>query len=129
VIIHALPQILKCAYLSIKSAFSGIKNAYSGRKRAGKIFVTKCVENFSFLCYKLYYEKDDIMTDIKQKRVLTVKMFSSFEEENRAEHRRLAALTPNQRLKEFAILQERVWGTGWTEDRIVKTVSIEKVTW
>jgi hypothetical protein len=56
-------------------------------------------------------------------------MFSSFDEENRAEHRRLAALTPNQRLKEFSILQERVWGTRWTEDRIVKTASIEKVTW
>ena len=69
------------------------------------------------------------MSNTKQKRMLSVKMFSSLEEENRAEHRRLAALTPNQRLKEFAILQERVWRTRWTEDRIVKTASVEKVIW
>ena len=87
------------------------------------------MENFLFLCYKLYSEKEDIMSNTKQKRVLSVKMFSSFKEENRAENRRLAALTPNQRLKEFAILQERVWGTRWTEDRIVKIASIEKVIW
>ena len=65
------------------------------------------------------------MSNTKQKRVLSVKMFSSFEEENQAEHRRLAALTPNQRLKEFAILQECVWGTRWTKDRIVKTAKSE----
>jgi hypothetical protein len=87
------------------------------------------MEIFLFLCYKLYCEKDDIMSNTKQKRVLSVKMFSSFDEENRAEHRRLAALTPNRRLKEFAILQERVWGTKWTKDGIEKTVSIEKVKW
>ena len=69
------------------------------------------------------------MSNRKRKRAFSVKMFSSFDEENRAEHLRLAALTPNQRLKEFAILQERVWGTRWTEDGIVKTASIEKVTW
>jgi hypothetical protein len=69
------------------------------------------------------------MSNTKQKRVLSVKMFSSFEEENRAEHRRLAALTPNQRLKEFSILQERVWGTKWTKDGIEKTASVEKVKW
>lgn len=87
------------------------------------------MENFLFLCYKLYCEKDDMMSNRKRKRAFSVKMFSSFDEENRAEHLRLAALTPNQRLKEFAILQERVWGTRWTEDGIVKTASIEKVTW
>jgi len=74
-------------------------------------------------------EKDDTMSNKKQDRVLSVKRFSSFEEENRAEHRRLAALTPNQRLKEFAILQERVWGTKWTGEGIKKTAEVEKVTW
>lgn len=69
------------------------------------------------------------MSNTKQKRVLAVKVFSSFAEENRAEHRRLASLTPAQRLKEFALLQERVWGTKWTKDRIVKTARIEKVVW
>ncbi|HLP60234.1 MAG TPA: hypothetical protein VK186_15450 [Candidatus Deferrimicrobium sp.] len=69
------------------------------------------------------------MSNTKQKRVLSVKIFSSFEEENRAEHRRLAALTPSRRLKEFAVLQKRVWGTKWTEEGIKKTVRIEKLTW
>ncbi|MDQ1351337.1 MAG: hypothetical protein QG657_1639 [Acidobacteriota bacterium] len=70
----------------------------------------------------------DIMLKEKQERVLVMKVFSSFEEENRAEHRRLAALTPYQGLKEFAILQERVWGTKWTRERILKNVRIEKVS-
>ncbi|MGE5340182.1 MAG: hypothetical protein ACM3SY_01755 [Candidatus Omnitrophota bacterium] len=66
---------------------------------------------------------------IKQNKVLSVKRFSSFEEENRAEHRRLAELTPELRLNEFAVLQERVWGIKWTEKAIVKTARIEKVKW
>ncbi|KAA3606293.1 MAG: hypothetical protein DWQ06_02280 [Calditrichaeota bacterium] len=65
----------------------------------------------------------------KPKRNLTVKVFSSFEEENRAEHRRLANLTPEERLKEFAILQERVWGEKWTKSKIKKVVRIEKTDW
>jgi hypothetical protein len=89
----------------------------------------KKVVFFFDLCYKLDIEKDDIMSDTKQKRVLCVNVFSSLEEENRAEHRRLAAMTPNQRLKEFSVLQARVWGKKWTENRIEKNASIEKVTW
>ncbi len=69
------------------------------------------------------------MANTKQNRVVSVRKFSSFEEENRAEHRRLAALTYEQRLKEFAILQERVWGKKWTEGEILKTARIEKVAW
>jgi hypothetical protein len=69
------------------------------------------------------------MSKTKQKRVLAVKMYSSFEEENQSEHRRLATMTPDQRLKEFAILQEHVWGVRWIEDRMVKIASIEKVPW
>lgn len=65
----------------------------------------------------------------KAKRNLTVKVFSSFEEENRAEHRRLANLTPEERWKEFAILQERVWGEKWTKSKIKKVVRIEKTDW
>jgi hypothetical protein len=66
---------------------------------------------------------------IKKKRELRVTVFSSFEDENRAEHRRLAHLTPMQRLEQFAILQERMWGTKWTKDRMIKTATFEKLTW
>jgi len=69
------------------------------------------------------------MASTKHNRVVSVKRFSSFEEENREEHRRLAALTSEQRLNEFAILQERLWGKKWTQDGIVKTVRIEKLEW
>lgn len=69
------------------------------------------------------------MSNAKQKRNLSMKVYSSFEEENRAEHRRLAALTPEQRLTEFGILQTRVWGKKWTKDRIVKIATFEKVKW
>ncbi len=69
------------------------------------------------------------MSKKEHKRDLTVKLFSSFEDENRAEHRRLAYLTPEQRWNELAVLQERIWGTKWTEDRIVKIASIEKLAW
>ena len=69
------------------------------------------------------------MADKKPKRDLSVSIFSSFEDENKAEHRRLAAMTPKQRWDEFAILQERVWGKKWTNERIVKRVSFEKLKW
>lgn len=65
----------------------------------------------------------------KKKRDLQVKVFSSFEEENRAEHRRLARMTPMERLEEFAILQERMWGTKWTKEPMVKIASYEKLSW
>lgn len=65
----------------------------------------------------------------KKKRELRVEVFSSFEDENRAEHRRLALLTPMQRMEEFAILQERMWGKKWTEEPMVKIVTIEKLSW
>ncbi|MCK4763646.1 MAG: hypothetical protein KAW12_15705 [Candidatus Aminicenantes bacterium] len=66
---------------------------------------------------------------VTKKKELRVSVFSSFEDENRAEHRRLALLTPMQRMEEFAILQERMWGKKWTEERIVKIASFEKLTW
>jgi len=69
------------------------------------------------------------MGSTKRDRVIAVKKFSSFEEENRAEHHRLAALTHEERLHEFEILQERVWGTKWTKDAMVKTARIERVSW
>jgi hypothetical protein len=40
----------------------------------------------------------------------TIRVFRSFEEENEAEYRRLAGMTPDERLEEFTVLQERAWG-------------------
>jgi hypothetical protein len=56
-------------------------------------------------------------------------VFSSFEDENNAECKRFARMTPTQRLDEFAILQERVWGEKWTREPMRRIASIEKVSW
>ncbi|MEM7588097.1 MAG: hypothetical protein AAF560_32215 [Acidobacteriota bacterium] len=58
-----------------------------------------------------------------------VKVFNSFEEENAAERRRRARMTPEERLTEFAIVQKRAWGEDWATQPIVKTATWEKVTW
>ena len=50
-----------------------------------------------------------------------VKIYHSFEEENEAEYRRRAQMTPEERMQEFAILQERQWGKDWTERPMVKS--------
>jgi hypothetical protein len=63
----------------------------------------------------------------KPKPIATI--FSSFEEENSAEHNRLASLSPAKRLKEFGILQQRVWGAKWTKSRIPHIVKFEKTIW
>ena len=56
-------------------------------------------------------------------------VFSSFEEENRAEHRRLAAMSPEERCQEMAVLQERVWGSRWTSTPIEKIARWEELSW
>lgn len=58
-----------------------------------------------------------------------VRIFSSFEEENAAEHRRLAKMSPQERLREFAVLQERHWGRGWGDLPMTKKATWEKVSW
>ncbi|MFC1746403.1 hypothetical protein ACFL35_20590 [Candidatus Riflebacteria bacterium] len=60
---------------------------------------------------------------------LTVKIYSSFEEENDNEVRRRAAMTPEKRLAEFANLMERRWGKHWRTQPIQKVVSFEKLPW
>ncbi len=62
-------------------------------------------------------------------RKLKVKFYTSFEAENIAEHKRRAAMTPDECLRELAILQERRWGKKWTSEPIVKKVSFEKLEW
>lgn len=62
-------------------------------------------------------------------RDTTFRVFATFDEENEAEHRRLAALSPQARLRELAVIQRRRWGEGWTTVPIVKTASWEKLAW
>jgi hypothetical protein len=63
------------------------------------------------------------------KRKLKIRIFSSFQEENQTEFLRMARMTPNQRLEEAAILQDRAWGKDWYKKPIKKIFSIEKVPW
>ncbi len=65
----------------------------------------------------------------KKKRDMPIEVFSSNEEENLAEYRRRARMTPMERMEEFAILQERVWGDKWTKEPIVKIIRFEKISW
>ena len=58
-----------------------------------------------------------------------IRIFSSFEEENRAEHQHRANMTPKERCREFEILQQRRWGADWTTKPMVKIASYEKVNW
>ncbi len=65
----------------------------------------------------------------KKKRDMPITVFSSIEEENLAEYRRRAEMTPMERMKEFAILQERLWGDKWTKEPMVKVIRFEKISW
>jgi len=65
----------------------------------------------------------------KKKRDMPIEVFSSIEEENLAEYRRRAQMTPGERMEEFAILQERVWGSKWTKEPMVKVIRFEKISW
>lgn len=58
----------------------------------------------------------------------SVKVFASFEEENRAEHQRLAEMTPEERCAELAVLQERAWGELWTSVPMKRVASWERST-
>jgi len=58
-----------------------------------------------------------------------VEVFDSFEEENTAEHRRLAAMSPEERCLEMAILQERARGRGWTSKPMQRVVQYEDLSW
>ena len=62
-------------------------------------------------------------------RNMTVQFFDSFESENQAEYARRAAMTPAQRMEEFSVLQDRVFGTGWHKQKIEHCVSYEILDW
>ena len=62
-------------------------------------------------------------------RNLRVELFNSFEEENEAEYRRRVAMTVEERLAQFAVLQARMWGEDWGNKPIVKVATWERVDW
>jgi len=58
-----------------------------------------------------------------------VRTYSSFDEENTAEHRRLARMSPEERLGELAILKQRRWGRDWGRQPMVRRATWERVDW
>jgi len=58
-----------------------------------------------------------------------VRVFVSFEEENAAEHRRLGAMSPQERMREFGVLQQRQWGESWGLKPIDKQATWEALPW
>ncbi|GAB6089915.1 hypothetical protein [Spirochaeta dissipatitropha] len=64
-----------------------------------------------------------------EQQTKTVKIYSSFAEEAEAEYQRRSEQSPQDRIHEFAILQERCWGEKWTHQAMSRVVSFEKVPW
>jgi len=58
-----------------------------------------------------------------------VRVFSSFEEENAAEHRRLAGMSAEERMREFAELQTRRWGESWGKTPMELRATWERLDW
>ncbi len=58
-----------------------------------------------------------------------VRVFESFEDENAAEHRRLGAMSPQERMREFGVLQRRHWGESWGFEPITKRATWERLSW
>lgn len=75
--------------------------------------------------------EDDIRDSTKRpgRENPRVRVFGSFEEENEAEHRRLAAMSHDERMREFAVLQARRWGEGWGRGPIEKRATWERLSW
>lgn len=64
-----------------------------------------------------------------EKRKLKVKIFSTYEEEMEFEYQRRSKQSPQDRIREFSILQERCWGEKWTDEKLKYVVSYEEVNW
>ncbi len=60
---------------------------------------------------------------------LKVEVFFSFDDENDAEYRRRAAMSPAECMAELAALQERAWGKDWTSKPIEKVATWEELDW
>ena len=54
-----------------------------------------------------------------------VRIYNSFEEQEKADIARRNAMSIKERLNEFAVIQERVWGKAWTDTPIVRKVTFE----
>jgi len=65
------------------------------------------------------------MKNVKSNKV---RVFTSFEEENKYEYSRRKKMTVEERLKEFSIIQERRWGKDWHLQPIVKKVFFDKIS-
>ena len=61
--------------------------------------------------------------------VKRVEIYDSFDAENRAEHRRKASLSSEQRIQEFEAIQARAWGADWVSKPIEKVATVEMVWW
>jgi len=66
--------------------------------------------------------------EVRQRRT-GFRAFSSFEGENAAEHRRLARMGPEERMREFAVLQARRWGESWETTPMERRATWERLTW
>ena len=60
---------------------------------------------------------------------LKITAYDSFEDEAKAETKRRATQTPQERLKEFSELQDRCFGKGWNKKKMMKIASWETVSW
>jgi hypothetical protein len=62
-------------------------------------------------------------------RDLTITAYNSFAEEAKSESKRRSMQTPQERLKEFSILQDRCFGKDWGKKKMIKKVTWETVQW
>jgi len=58
-----------------------------------------------------------------------VRIYNSFEEADKDEAKRRSEMSVEERLAVFAAIQERVWGERWTDAKLERVVSIEKLEW
>ena len=58
-----------------------------------------------------------------------IQLFKSLDAENKAEYKRRSRQSPKERMKEFAAIQERVWGTKWHNQKIEHVVSCDVLDW
>lgn len=64
-----------------------------------------------------------------ERRIQTVNVYGSFAEEAEAENLRRSKQSPQERIHEFAILQERCWGEKWTHQALSREITFEIVRW
>lgn len=58
-----------------------------------------------------------------------VQIFHSFEEENEAEYRRRARMTPQERMQELAELRAQYYGEDWVDKPMERIATWERVDW